>query len=227
MPKKNKNYYNRRSSSNNTRWIILIVAAVVIAAVAIIALAVKPLSPTAGVSFPAREMGSASAPVKVEEFADFQCPYCALFHTTAEQQLKAQYIQTGKVHFIFNNFPVVDSQGGGNESHLAALAALCAGDQGAFWDYHDYLFQNLGPENSGALSTPRLESIAAQLNLNSATFGQCLSNQSHLDVLDADIQRGNSLGLNGTPSFFVNGRAVSVSQDFHELFTAIDNALGS
>jgi len=232
MPRLNRNSSRQRPNSNNVRRNILIAAAfivVVIVLVAILASASIPRSAfQGGVAFPAREMGSAAAKVVVEEFADFQCPICGVFNSNAEARLREQYINAGKVRFIFHNFPVVDSHvAGGTESHLAALAALCAGDQNSFWEYHDLLFQNQSGENQGAFSTPRLDTFAARLHLVSVTFDQCLSNQTHADVLAGDIQLGKHYGINGTPSFFINGVPASgpYSANFPWLFDAIDKAL--
>ncbi len=153
-------------------------------------------------------------------------PVLCRLYSSAEVTLREQYIKTGKVLFIFRSFPIVDSSvANGNESHLAALAAYCAGDQDMFWEYHDLLYKNQGQENSGTFATPRLEAFAAQLHLDSVKFDQCLSNQTHLDVLNGDISLGNYYKITGTPSFVVNGRVIALSQDFHELFNAIDAAL--
>jgi protein-disulfide isomerase len=226
MPRRNRNFSRQRSSSSNLQRNILIVAAVVVVVIVIVAVAASTSTPPGGVDFPARSMGSATAKVTVEEFADFQCPFCALFNTTVEVTLREQYIKTGKIRFIFHNYPVVDGASG-SESHLAALAALCAGDQDMFWEYHDLLFKNQSGENQGAFSTPRLEAFASQLHLDSVKFDQCLSNQTHADVLTGDIRLANYYNLPGTPAFFVNGNQVTVSQDFHELIDAIDKAYGS
>jgi len=228
MPRRNRNFSHQRSSSGNFQRNILIVAAVVVVVIVIVAVAASTSTPPGGVDFPARSMGSATAKVVVEEFADFQCPFCALFTSSAEVTLREQYIKTGKVLFVFRNFPIVDSfVAGGNESHLAALGALCAGDQDMFWEYHDLLFKSQSGENQGNFSTPRLESLAAELHLDSVKFDQCLSNQTHVDVLNGDIRLANYYKLNGTPTYFVNGRQVTVSEDFHELFDAIDKAYSS
>jgi predicted DsbA family dithiol-disulfide isomerase len=178
-------------------------------------------------SFPAREMGESGAGVVVEVFSDFQCPYCGVFAKTAELRLREEYIKPGKVLFIYRNFPIVDQfVASGNESHQAALAALCAGDQNMFWGYHDLLFQNQAGENQGNFNTARLQAFAVQLNLDSLSFSQCLINQSHLDILNADIQRGKALRINGTPTFFVNGVVVAGSGlDFEWLFDAINREL--
>lgn len=229
MPRRNRNYSRQQSPSSTLQRNILIVAAIVVVVIVIIAVAASTSAPTGDVSFPAREMGTpTTAKVVVQEFADYQCPYCAVFNSSAEVTLREQYIKTGKVLFIFRSFPIVDSfVANGNESHLAALAAYCAGDQDMFWEYHDLLYKNQGQENSGTFATPRLEAFAAQLHLDSVKFDQCLSNQTHLDVLNGDISLGNYYKITGTPSFVVNGRVITVSQDFHELFNAIDTDLQS
>jgi protein-disulfide isomerase len=233
MPRKSRNSPRPRPTANNLRRNILISAGVAGAVIVIILIAAAgPSAPPSafqgGVAFPAREMGTASAKVVVEEFADFQCPICAVFNSSAEARLREEYIKTGKIRFIFHNFPVVDSHvANGNESHLAALAALCAADQNSFWEYHDLLFQNQSGENQGTFSTPRLDTFAVQLHLDSVTFDQCLINETHLDILDGDIQLGQHYGVNGTPSFIVNGVRVDgpYSADFPWLFVAIDKAL--
>jgi protein-disulfide isomerase len=228
MPRRNRNFSRQRAASNNLQRNILIVVAVVVVVIVIVAVAAGTSAPSGDVSFPAREMGPSTAKVVVQEFSDYQCPYCALFNSTAEITLREQYIKTGKVLFIFRNFPIVDGYvNSGSESHLAALAALCAGDQDMFWEYHDLLYHSQTTENSGNYSSPRLEAYAAQLHLDSIKFAQCLNNQTHLDVLNGDIQLANYYKLNATPSFFVNGHEITMSQDFHELFDAIDSALGS
>ena len=114
-----------------------IAAAIVVVVIVIIALAANPQSPVSAVAFPAREMGDSGAKMVVEEFADFQCPYCAMINSVAESRLRVNYVQTGKIRFIFRNYIV-----GRAESNLAANAALCAGDQDAFWEYHDLLYKN-------------------------------------------------------------------------------------
>ncbi len=226
MPKKHKSFSRQRSSSKNLQRNILIGIGAIIAVVAVVAIIASQSAPI-DKSFPPREAGNPNAKVVVEEFSDFQCPYCGIFATTAEIRLREEYIKPGRILFVFRAFPIVDKfVSGGNESHLAALAAFCAGDQNMFWEYHDYLFRNQSGENQGNFNSARLQAFAAQLHLDSLKFNQCLSNQTRLDVLNADIQRGNALRLNGTPTFFVNGSLVSGDDtDFQFLFTAIDREL--
>jgi protein-disulfide isomerase len=226
MPKKQRNFSRQRSASKDLQRNILIAIAAVIVIVAVVAIIASQNTPVDKTFLP-REAGNPNAKVVVEEFSDYQCPYCGLFATTAEIRLREMYIKTNRILFIFRNYPIVDSfVSGGGESHWAALAALCAGDQNMFWEYHDLLFQNQAGENQGNFNTARLQAFAVQLNLDSLSFNQCLSNQTHLDILNADIQRGNALRITGTPTFFVNGvQASGTGTDFQWLFDAIDRAL--
>jgi len=227
MPKKNRSFSRQRTSAKNFQRNLLIGLAVIVGVVVIIAIIASQSGVPIDKSFPARETGEPTAKVLVEEYSDYQCPYCGLFATTAEIRLREEYIKTGRIRFIFRNYPIVDSYvANGTESTLASLAALCAGDQNMFWEYHDFLYQNQLGENQGNFNTARLQSFAAQLQLDSLLFNQCLSNQTHIDVLNADIQRAKALNLGGTPSFFVNGVLANGSAtDFQWLFDAIDRAL--
>jgi len=95
-----------------------------------------------------------------------------------------------------------------------------------FWEYHDILYQNQAGENQGAFNITRLQAFAAQLYLDSMQFNQCLSNQSHVDVINSDIQRARALRISGTPTFFVNGVIVNAGPpDWQALFSAIDREL--
>jgi protein-disulfide isomerase len=228
MPKyrKKKSFSRQRASTQILQRNLLIGAATLIVVFAVIAILASRNS-AAEVSFPPREMGDPSARVVVEEFADFQCPGCGVFAREVEPRLRAQYVNTGRVRFIFHPYPVVDSYiENGTESHLAALAAFCAGDQNMFWEYHDILYQNQLGENAGSFTIVRLQAFAVQLHLDSMAFNQCMTNQDHLDVLNADIKLANRVVIQYTPSFFINGKSVyGETPDFQWLFDAIDRAL--
>lgn len=180
------------------------------------------------VSFPPREIGPADAKVVVEIFSDFQCPWCGFFAQGPEAKLRDHYVARGTVRYIYRNLPVVDSfMANGMESHDAAMAALCAGDQGQFWVYHDALFRNQAEtENSGNFSRPRLYALAVQLKLDGIAFEKCMGDQAHNNVIDGDSYLATTLGINATPSFLVNGRQVEITtNDFQQLFDTIDSDL--
>jgi protein-disulfide isomerase len=186
---------------------------------------VAPPTPTAALDPDAwRQMGDPNAKVVIEEFADYQCPFCGEFHTDGETRLRTEYIQTGKVRFIFRNFPALDrGDPEGGESHLAALGALCAGEQGRYWEYHDALFEHQSGENSGGFARPHLLEFALDLGLDGVQFDQCVQTKRYESVVDDDFQLGRDRDLQGVPTFFINGKAV-LGFDPSEFFSAIDRA---
>ncbi len=165
-------------------------------------------------------MGDPNAPITIEEFSDFQCPYCEQFHQNTEPSLRQYYIDTGKVHFVYRSMgnwvsDNVARQGGpgSTESQDAALAAYCAGDQNKFWDMHAYLFGNVVGENEGSFTPTRLKEIAAKAGLNMDQFNSCFDSGKFKDRVKQDGQDGQTAGVTGTPSFLmtytVNGQKKS------------------
>jgi protein-disulfide isomerase len=179
---------------------------IALAAIAVVAILIVPtLTPKIGTRPQARglSMGDPNAPVKVQEFADFQCPACGDFTTNMEPQIVKDYVSTGKVYFTYTPFSFL-----GPESFAAAEAAYCAADQEKFWEYHDTLYANQRGENQGWFSTARLTSFASNLNLNVDTFKQCLEGGKYKQKVQDDVTAGTASKINSTPSFLVNGRLV-------------------
>lgn len=165
-------------------------------------------------------LGDAQAKVTVVEFADFQCPFCSKFFTDVEPTIIKDYVNTGKVRFIFRNFAFL-----GPDSSTAGEAAYCAGDQGKFWQYHDYLYGHQGAENSGAFSAANLEGFAKTMGLNTDQFNQCLSSQKYAARVAADTAAGKAASVNGTPTVFVNGTPLVGALPLDQFKQAIDAAL--
>ena len=161
-------------------------------------------------------MGDPNAPVKVEEFSDFQCPYCKMFGEEMEPVIVKEYVATGKVHFTYTPFSFL-----GPESIKAAEAAYCAADQGKFWEYHDLIFAKQAGENQGTFSRSLFVALANDLKLESATFQTCIDTGKNAQKVQDDIQYGKSKGVTGTPFFLVNDKLVDSSQ----LTPAIEAAL--
>ncbi len=164
-------------------------------------------------------MGNPNAPVKVVEYSDFQCPYCARFALTGEPQLIQDYINPGNVYFTYMPYSFI-----GPESVSAAEAAYCASDQGKFWEYKDQVFNNQAGENQGTFSDSRLTQFAQQIGLNMDQFNSCYTSHKYKQQVLDDKTKGDSLGVTGTPMFFVNGQG-PLSQN--DLIAAIDTALQS
>jgi len=145
-------------------------------------------------------LGDQNAPVTIVEYSDFQCPFCAKFFKETESVLREKYVKTGKVKFIYRNFAFL-----GQESLWAANAARCAGEQGKFWQYHDYLYNNQRGENQGAFSKDNLKSFAAALGLDKEKFNACLDSEKYTDSIQKETKAGGEAGVQGTPANFING----------------------
>lgn len=165
-------------------------------------------------------LGNPNAKVTVVEFADYQCPFCERFFTDTFSQIKKDYIDTGKIKFVYKNLAFL-----GKESTDAANAALCAKDQNKFWEYHDYLFTHQGPENSGAFSPDKLKGFAASLGLDTTQFNSCLDNQKDNAQVTADQTEANKNGFNSTPSLAVGTTPIIGAQPYSQFQTAIDSEL--
>lgn len=114
-------------------------------------------------------------------------------------QIKSHYIDTDKVRFVFRNFAFL-----GQESIWAAEAAHCAAEQGEFWEYHDYLYNHQGAENSGAFSKANLEAFAAKITgIDAEKFKSCLESDKYAAFVQQDTAAGREDGVSGTPTTFV------------------------
>ena len=153
-------------------------------------------------------MGDPTAPIKVEEFSDFQCPYCRLFADEEEQAIIENYVNTGKVYFTYTPFAFLDGNAIDGESKSAAQAAYCAADQNKFWEYHDVLFANQNSENAGDFADKRLIAFAEKLGLDMGAFRSCYNGNTYRQQVLDDLTRGRSLGVSATPTFFINGTKV-------------------
>jgi len=151
--------------------------------------------PTAPISLDGAVLkGSLQAPVGVVEFADFQCPFCAVFTRDTLPMLEEQYVRAGKVLFAFRQLPLERIH---KVALAAAEAAVCAGDQGRFWEMHDWIFGN-----QKTLTPASLRTRALALHLDDKAFAGCVATGATARV-KADIQRAASLQISGTPTFFV------------------------
>jgi len=146
--------------------------------------------------------GDPNAPITIVEFSDFQCPFCAKFHSTTLPQLEANYIDSGKVKFVYRDFPIQSIH---PNAVPAAIASECADEQGMFWEYHDLVFENQKKWQglSGRIMVDTFEQYALELGLNTSNFNTCLESAKYADEVTKDLQDGTSYGVTGTPGFFV------------------------
>lgn len=165
-------------------------------------------------------LGSPAAKVVIIEYGDFQCPFCGRFFMTAEKEIIEKYVKTGNAAFLWRDFAFL-----GEESLRAAEAVRCAGEQGKFWEYHDYLFNHQSGENEGAFSDQNLKSFASAVGLDKNKFNPCFDSGKYKKAVEDATAEGKSLGVNGTPATFVNGQMISGAQPFAVFQKIIDEEL--
>ncbi len=158
--------------------------------------------------------GAATAPVTLVEYGDYECPYCG----EAYPIVKALQKRLGdKVRFVFRNFPLAEAH---PHAEHAAEAAEAAGAQGKFWEMHDLLY-----ENQDALEDEDLARYAKALHLDVPRFVKEMEGHDHFERIRADFSSGVRSGVNGTPSFFINGARHDGPFDLGSLLAAIEEAL--
>jgi protein-disulfide isomerase len=170
-------------------------------------------------------LGNPDAPIRIEEFSDFQCPACQFFHDETLEQLIDEFVKTGQVYLVYHQFPVIDSRSAIKESENAALASLCAAEQNLFWEYHDILFANQIGENAGGFSEARLLAFGDILDLDRAEFKECVQNDRYRAQLAEDMQKGLAYGINSTPSFVINGEVARGAIPIENFRTIIGSIL--
>jgi len=224
-PKRNISQQGRKGKSSTAIWLIGgAILFVILIVVAININNARPVATTAQPDLPAEwlvgsSMGNPEATVVVEAYEDFLCSHCLEWTTTVKPQLVENYVKPGKVRFVYHTFPL---SGFAPASTMAAMASLCAEDQGAFWPFHDRLF-NAQRSGQLAFTLEKLVEYAAELSLNESEFTRCVSSQVHQADIDATIQEASSKGVGGTPAIFVNG--TSVNSDYPTLQAEIDRLL--
>lgn len=159
-------------------------------------------------------LGPDNAPITIVEFSDFQCPFCRRFHDDTYQALLDAY--PNQIRFVYRNLPLTSIHPAAMPS---AIASLCADDQNAYWDFHEKLF------SSETLDEPTFIQYAADLNLNVDEFTACLSSGKHDDFIQKDMDFSLNLGVQSTPTFFVNGLAIVGAQPLSSFQQLIDKEL--
>jgi protein-disulfide isomerase len=168
-------------------------------------------------SLPAR--GSASAPVTVIEYGDFQCPACGYFSTQLEAAIVKDYIDTGKVRFVFHDFPLSQHR----NAVPAAEAARSAGEQGKYWEMHDVLYSRQSEWSEAAQPEALFLTYAQEIGLNVDQFRQALSSHKYRADVQAAGQAASRAGVSSTPTFTIDGKAY----EYNQLRGAVDAALAA
>lgn len=159
--------------------------------------------------------GPEDAPIVIVEFSDFECPFCTKWHNEVYKPLLEEY--PDQIRLVYRNFPLVGLHA---NAYLAAEAVLCAGDQDSYWDYHEKLF-----ENELGLREAALHEYAEQLELDADIFRECLVSGKYTEFVKNDIDYAMSIGVQSTPTFYVNGRAVIGAQPLSVFQSIIEEEL--
>jgi len=172
-------------------------------------------------------LGNKSATVTLIDFSDLQCHLCARYVNNTEPMINETYIQTGKVVLVFKHLP-----NRGADSIPAALAAQCIQDQGKFWQFHNLLYKNQGPIDSGWSNKYNLRKFALQIPiLYISKFDSCFDNQKYKSFIENDIAFAHSLGFTETPSFMIvrsdgsHPQKIEGAQPFPAFKALIDKSL--
>lgn len=164
--------------------------------------------------------GSPDAPVVIEEYADFQCPACGMVGTLTIPQIIADYVDTGKVRFVFFDFPLRP----GNPE-LGANAARCAADQNAYWAMQKVLFGRMREWGTDRNPKSRIRQYADGMGIDGRALVQCIDSEKYREVVLASQTRARQLGVSQTPTFFINGRMVTGAMGYDQMAGIIEEEL--
>jgi protein-disulfide isomerase len=171
--------------------------------------------------------GSPSAPVTLVEISDYHCPFCRRHIQQTQPQIYSEYVKTGKVRHVFVHYPIDQLHPDAYKSHEAAM---CAADQGKFWEYHAKLFE------APVTTREQLIGLASQVGVDVTAFKSCVESGKHAAEVKKSVERYQSLGVSGTPMFLVGltpsgsgtfkaQKAISGAQAFPVFKQAFENAL--
>jgi protein-disulfide isomerase len=158
--------------------------------------------------------GNPNAPVQLVEYGDFQCPHCGAAHPIIKE-IEKHFGEN--LSFVFRHFPLSESH---PMAFAAAIASEAAANQGKFWEMHDLIY-----ENQRNLSHATLLSMAIDLEIDKGTFQKDIQNQELADKVETDFESGIVSGVNGTPTFYINGIQHFGTFEYQVLVKAINDAL--
>lgn len=159
-------------------------------------------------------IGPEDAPITIVEFSDYQCPFCRRWHDEVYQPLFSAY--PGKIKLVYRHLPLTSIH---SDAFPAAEAAMCAGEQDAYWQFHEKLF------SSDALGNDLYVRYAQELGLDMAAFETCVTDHKYQEAIQADLDFAVNLGVRSTPTFFVNGLAIVGAQPLDVFKQVIDKEL--
>lgn len=163
--------------------------------------------------------GDVDAPVVLVAYSEFQCPFCGKFARDTAPILEQKYVADGTLRIEWRDFPFL-----GPESTTAAVAGRAAAAQGKFWEFHDAMYADPLPPNSGNLDQAYVESMARSVDIDIEKFRQVMSDPETSTAVQAEFEAGRSAGVTSTPSFFINGTPVIGAQPAEVFEQVIEEA---
>ena len=229
-----QNVVRNASSRPKGTYIILIVVAVVGASLLAYAARRKPEASTATEPQPIKVdvatagppqgylIGKADAPVKIMEFADFECPACGRFATVTEPDVRKRIVEAGLANMTYYDFPLPQHR----NSQPASNAAACADDQGKFWPMHDQLFATQDEWNTQATDDPKpfFMKYASAIGLDAGKFESCYDARTHQKRIESNFAEGERRQVNSTPTFVIGDRKYANALSYDQLKAIVDSA---
>ncbi len=173
----------------------------------------------AGMKVDGQVAGDPNAPVTLEVYSDFQCPACRIFAEETEPLLRETYAVPGTLKIVYKDAAFQGRKSGSSydESVEAAAAARCAGQQGEFWTYHDWLFANWDGENQGAFRAERLQAIADAIGLDRTAWDACVASGTEQAAVRAATDESVAAGVQSTPTLNLNGEVIVGAATYSQL----------
>ncbi len=169
-------------------------------------------------------IGKADAPVVMEVYEDYQCPYCGKYSLDVEPVLVSQYVTPGTLRIVHRDIGILGRGGPDDESVLAARGGFCANEQGKYWDYAHWVYANQDGENAGGFRRERLTAIAEAAGLETGAFSACLDGAAATAAVDKANAEATAQGISSTPTMYVNGKRIEVSLDPNAIGAEIEAA---
>lgn len=226
-----------RSSLLSTRNIMIgavLVGVLIVAVVAVNQLGNRVTGTLSdpGTAYPAAlldgaTIGTADAPVTLEVYEDFQCPYCAQYSLSTEPVLVSRYVQSGVLRIVHHDIAILGRGGADDESKLTATGATCADREDRYWDYAHWVYNNQDGENAGGFRRERLTAIAEAAGLERGAFSACLNDTTAIQEVADATTKATNLGINSTPTMYVNGKQITTTLSPDEIGAEIEAAAAS
>jgi protein-disulfide isomerase len=172
-------------------------------------------------------LGGADAPVRLDVWSDFQCPFCGQLARSYLPRLVSDFVVGGQLLIVPHDIDIL-GRGPGNESVAAGVAASCAADENRYWQYHDFLFWNQDGENRGAFSSARLEAMADRLQLDRGSWDGCRADARRANDIASTTSAAMATGITSTPTLVLNGVAApGLPRTYEDLAGAIRRSLAA